>query len=279
MDKILVATDFSLQSMRLPDCIEDLGNGGIKKVVLVNVLDEEIEEGEEGEERREALSLLSDLRKRLEDKGFEVSVSLTWGKPAVEIHLTAEREKVDFIVLASHGRSYIRRAIWGSTGLEVIRLSNCPVLLERGKTKPSTDDLPARFRKIMVPTDFSLESLSALDVIRNMSKHIGEVVFVHVVEGSRNKKETQDEVAKAQLKLDELVDELTDFGVKASSWIGYGSPAKELIEIAQDIDTSIVILPRISGSIVKNLLMGSTVQAVAIGVDTPVMFVPTEDSR
>ncbi len=270
MEKILVATDFSLQSMRLPDCVEDLGNSGAKSVVLMHVLGEESEEAEDSEVRRTALARLETLRDDFEGKGFEVSIVLTWGKAAVEIQMMAARENVDMIVMAPHNKGYLRRAIWGSTSLELVKLATCPVLLEKG------ENMTGHFRKIMVPTDFSLASLAALDFIRSIREYIGEVVFVNVVENGKNYEE---EASQAQLSLTELVEELNDFGINASSFVGKGSPAKEIAEIAEELSASMVILPKVGGGFVKNLLLGSTAQAVASTLEIPVMLVPAETDR
>ena len=276
MEKILVATDFSLQSMRLPDCVEDLGNCGAKSVVLMHVLGEEGEDAEDSEVRRSALARLEVLRDRLVAKDFEVTISLTWGKAAVEIQRAAARENADMIVMAPHNKGYLRRALWGSTSLELVKMASCPILLEKGDGQLGEEGRPAHFKKIMVPTDFSLASLAALDFIRSIREYIGEVIFVNVVESGKN---LEERIEQAELSLAELVEELNDFGIQASSFIGKGSPGKEIVDIAEELTASMVILPKVGGGFVKNLLLGSTAQAVASALDIPVMLVPAETDR
>jgi len=60
----------------------------------------------------------------------EVKEQITWGDlPADEILATAAREKVDMLVLGTHGHGAIRRALLGSVASTVARAAPCPVLL------------------------------------------------------------------------------------------------------------------------------------------------------
>ena len=63
------------------------------------------------------------------DVAFRVVAST--GRPAPEIVLTAEREQVDLIVIATHGRGGIAQALLGSTTERVLRRAPCPVLVIR----------------------------------------------------------------------------------------------------------------------------------------------------
>lgn len=273
MEKILVATDFSVARESLFSYIEDLGKAGIKEVVLANVVDDN---EQTGQIKEEAMSQLSLLGETLEEKGFKTSVCLRWGKPAQEISEVAIMENVDFILVSSKGKQYLKRTLWGSTSIELVEIASCPVLIERGEIEASSDEQSVHFRKILVPTDFSLASLEALDVIKILREYIGEVVFVHVVEDKR-----VDEKGLKHIKynLDELVEEMQGFGINASSFIKQGTPSKEIIKLSKKVLASMIILPKVGGSVVKNILLGSTAQAVAIGVDIPVMMVPADLGR
>lgn len=57
---------------------------------------------------------------------------LAWhGDPAPTIVAGAEREGVDLIVIATHGRSGISRLLLGSVAESVVRRARCPVLTLR----------------------------------------------------------------------------------------------------------------------------------------------------
>lgn len=50
------------------------------------------------------------------------------GDPATEIVQLADAEKVDMIVLGTHGRSGLSRLLMGSVAELIVRRANCPVL-------------------------------------------------------------------------------------------------------------------------------------------------------
>ena len=277
MQKILVATDFSEESLALINYIEDFSFCGVKSIVVVHVLEEEQSEKEKENERL-ALDRLEDIRVYLEGKGFQASISLLWGDPATEIKTSAGINNVDLIVIASQGRKYIRRALLGSTTLELLQISSVAVIIEKGNLIKEKDSISAHFRKVMIPTDFSLSSLAALDFVKGMRTYINEVIFVHIVEGRMSEEKYIIEKASAALKLAELTDELEDFGIKASYHIGHGAMAsKEVIEFSEEINASMIVLPKIKGGLVANILKGDTAQAIALGADIPVMMVPSDD--
>jgi nucleotide-binding universal stress UspA family protein len=72
---------------------------------------------------------LDDVEKQLRDKGFNVRIDSRLGKPAEEIADYASKNKVDLIVMASHGRSGVNRWAYGSVADKVLRSTCVPVLL------------------------------------------------------------------------------------------------------------------------------------------------------
>jgi nucleotide-binding universal stress UspA family protein len=50
------------------------------------------------------------------------------GSPATAIIEMAEREDVELIVMATHGRTGLLRVLMGSVAEEVVRKAKCPVL-------------------------------------------------------------------------------------------------------------------------------------------------------
>ena len=63
--------------------------------------------------------------------GVAFRVIVTTGTPAPEIVAAAEREGVDLVVIATHGRGGIAQALLGSTTDRVLRRAPCPVLVIR----------------------------------------------------------------------------------------------------------------------------------------------------
>ncbi len=60
---------------------------------------------------------------------------VTMGRPFSEIVAYARNEKVDLIVMGTHGRGAIAHVLLGSTTEKVVRKSGCAVLTVRGEHK------------------------------------------------------------------------------------------------------------------------------------------------
>jgi nucleotide-binding universal stress UspA family protein len=83
------------------------------------------------EERREAAKYLEHMADRLRSRGLAVQCEQPQGTAAEMILEHAHRMNTDLIALTTHGRSGLRRVVFGSVADEVLRKAPCPVLLVR----------------------------------------------------------------------------------------------------------------------------------------------------
>jgi universal stress protein A len=77
-------------------------------------------------------------KKELEKFGVEelsgikdMERSVLMGVPHEEIMNFAKKNKIDLIIMGTHGRSGIDRILFGSTAAQVVRYAPCPVLTVR----------------------------------------------------------------------------------------------------------------------------------------------------
>jgi nucleotide-binding universal stress UspA family protein len=77
----------------------------------------------------ESAAYLDEMRTRLSARGLTVTTELGRGDPARE--LIALMRPDDVIVMATHGRGGVGRALIGSVADEVVRRSSVPILLVR----------------------------------------------------------------------------------------------------------------------------------------------------
>lgn len=66
-------------------------------------------------------------------QNFETIGAVKRGEPGKAIAAYAETHECDLIVMGSHGRSGLGRMLLGSVTDKVVRLSKCPVMVERSK--------------------------------------------------------------------------------------------------------------------------------------------------
>ncbi|MEM7738331.1 MAG: universal stress protein [Deinococcota bacterium] len=81
--------------------------------------------------RAELKDDLQDELDKLEAAGFNVSLSVRFGEPATEISQLVKAENFDLVVMATHGRSGLRRVLMGSVAETVLRSAGVPVLTMR----------------------------------------------------------------------------------------------------------------------------------------------------
>ena len=71
---------------------------------------------------------LAKLGAEVRQKGIAVRELVVQGKPSAEIVRVAREETADMIVLGTHGKGMLDKALFGSTAERVIRRAPCPVL-------------------------------------------------------------------------------------------------------------------------------------------------------
>lgn len=144
---ILYPTDFSDVSNKVIDYIAALKGSGIKKIIVLHVIDKRqfdcVEFGVANvgelpaqfeEEYKKALTdkanqQLAIAAKKITDLGIEAKIKIVTGIPFSEILKTEEEEAVSAIIIGSHGKSNISEMMLGSVSEKVIRKSKKPVIV------------------------------------------------------------------------------------------------------------------------------------------------------
>lgn len=110
-------------------------------------------------------------------KNLSFDALIKEGSAAKKIIETAEEERADLIILGRKGLSAIEKLFIGSVANQVLRNSPIPLLLTKKKRgKP-------RFKKILVPTDFSEQEEIERDFAWKLAKGFdSELTLLHVLE-------------------------------------------------------------------------------------------------
>jgi nucleotide-binding universal stress UspA family protein len=86
---------------------------------------------------RKAQEYLRRVVKRLNSKGMtKVEANVWYGRPTAAIVEAAHTQKVDLIVMSTHGRSGLGRLVLGSVTESVLRGSTVPILIVRPDGTP-----------------------------------------------------------------------------------------------------------------------------------------------
>lgn len=179
--------------------------------------------------------------------------------PAEEILGYAEKENISLIVMATHGRTGIRRWTLGDTANKVARASKCPVLLIRANT-----DVPesVHLDRILVPLDGSKLSEAVVPYIENLaSKLKTKISLINVVEppyhyypgyGGMGYESivrapyTEEEIKPlkevAEKYVKSVSEKLMAEGIKTSYEVKVGSAGEEIIKVEEEIHPDMVAM-------------------------------------
>lgn len=137
--KILVPTDFSSSSRAALDHAAVIANRFQSEIALIHVIesatysvtDTLIVVNHEAALKATAEALIDNLYKECVERGLPATKAVVSGTPYREIIKKAEADRVDLIVIGTHGRTGFERLLLGSVAEKVVRLSRVPVLTVR----------------------------------------------------------------------------------------------------------------------------------------------------
>jgi universal stress protein A len=118
--RVLFATDFSPASEVAGQAALDLARERRARLHIVHVVPP-VTDPSLGAQRLGELTASP-------PEGVASETALLWGSPAGEITAYARTKHVDLIVMGTHGRTGLSRAILGSVAERVVRTASCPVL-------------------------------------------------------------------------------------------------------------------------------------------------------
>jgi nucleotide-binding universal stress UspA family protein len=118
---------------------------------------------------------MTERAERAKEAGVPVEVIARKGNPDDVVPEIAGEVGADLVVLATHGRTGIKRFLLGSVAEHVVRRSPVSVLVTRG-----TDVENAEFRRILIGTDFSPAADKALRQAIALSAPGAEIEIAHV---------------------------------------------------------------------------------------------------
>ncbi len=274
--KVLLATDLTPQSDNLTECLFSLCPDTETEVVLAHVFDDDDDADPDGSNYKKVNSRLEGYKNELEQAGYEeVKVITPVGdEPFEAICDAGEEHEADLLMVASHGKGFLKSTLMGSTTFDLARATTLPLFI----SKDDGADASKLLETILIPTDFSKKSLAALNVVRGLREFVGNVIFVHVIERFRSKEDYREKYGNARMFLQELVDELKIFGIDADFRIGRGAASKEIVHLARQEHANLIIISKTGAGLVKGLVMGSTAQNVVLNSTCGILLLPAEDS-
>ena len=274
--RVMLALDLSELTSRMLDVFYSICLSPETEVHLLHVVKRPEDYDKSSSYYKKTYSRLSGLAQDIKNAGYD-KVEILWeSNPDVlnGIQKAVDQYDINLLIMASHGKGLWASTFRGSSTFNAVRAIDIPTLVVKGDYK-CNDYL----QRILLPTDFSRKSLIALNFIRNLRENVGEVIFVHVIEGVRGDDELLENKEMAEDMLVELCNEMQNFGIKSRYVIADGGAAsKEICKLAEEENCSIVITGKTGAGPIKGLLMGSTAQNILLNSGRTLWVMPDEES-
>jgi nucleotide-binding universal stress UspA family protein len=150
-----------------------------------------------------------------------------------------ENWSVDLLVLGTHERAGIAKAIQGSVAEEIFRRATCPVLtVGPGVAPRAAHATAAELNCILYATDFSPESLAAARYAISLAKdHHAELILLHTTEDGS---ELQEDLALETLK--NVVPLGAGLLSKPTYLTEHGAPADAILEAAKRSHSDLIVI-------------------------------------
>lgn len=276
-NKVLLATDYSETAQKLINCLDELKILGIDEVILTHVLDIQpakilnLDKIKESNQARLKL-----VKKQIEAKNFNVKIKIPIGSPASEIDRVAHEENADLILVASHGKGFIKKVLLGSTTYNLIRQSKKSILIEKYENVENEAKVACsrKFNRILIPLDFSDKSMSAVQMVKELKNKAEEIILLNVIESSRSSNKLEKARSIANDELNKIANELKAANItnKVSVKIKEGAASENIINLAAAENIGLIIMAKRGSGNIKELILGSTSDRVAKESSAPVLL-------
>ena len=241
---------------------------------------------------------LEKLAKQFELPGSAPERHVRIGRAYGEICEVASEIGAELIVIATHGRTGLRRFMLGSTAERVVQHAPCPVLvvrekerefLETGKGKAAAETA-LHITKILVPLDFSDSSRVGLLYAISFARRFGaSLTLLHAIQvqpfipadghAARERTPAPGVIERAtRLRARKFLKQVDFAGVAYQMEMQSGVPAQEICRFAGNAKVELIITSTHGQTGLAHALIGSTAEQVVRYAHCPVLVVPTTEA-
>jgi nucleotide-binding universal stress UspA family protein len=187
--RILIATDFSQASRRALSFGLAIARRYNSTLTVLHAVPPEPREPLPMEHLPLQLNRgLAEAEQRMKQLGEEVRfrdctqrLVVDQGQVCDVIASAIERDNIDVLVLGTHGRGGLMKAVLGSVAEQVLRLAECPVLTVGPHVAPCASE-QVEFQRILFATDFGAPANKALPYAITLAEdHQAKLVMLHMV--------------------------------------------------------------------------------------------------
>lgn len=276
----LIALDLSPAEEPILECLSDLKNWGINKVILTHVIQVGYNQfagfGREDDYR----NWLEECATPLRAAGMEVAVVVrSSGVVADEVWDVAAEVDADLVVIGSRGQSRVRSLFLGSISRELIRKATRPILLIW--VEPSADKTREHCEAtckhvldhLLLATDLSKHAAGAENVVVQLAASAGQTDLLTVLTANAvDHMPAWPVMVKAALE--EIRSRLPPHVRQVNVLIEEGVPCDTITRIAADRDCTLIVVGKQGQGWLESKVIGSTAARLCETARRPVLIVP-----
>ena len=194
----------------------------------------------------EATNQRETLRKSF--AGLDPQIIIEEGDLYAKVLELVEKNKIDLVVLGTHGRSGVPKFFLGSVAEEIFRQAPCPVFTVGPFTPGRALQAPlgnGTIKEIVYATDFSPESVSAAAHAISLAQEFqAHLTLMHVIanEAPGDLLLPGELVEASEQHLRNLVPAEAELWCEPRFVVAQGEPAEKILEVARHRDADLIVL-------------------------------------
>jgi nucleotide-binding universal stress UspA family protein len=187
--------------------------------------------------------------------GLQHQVVVRKGTVWEELEKVVKEERIDLMVVGTHGRRALGKLFLGSVAEQIFRRVSCPVLtVGPGSCQDAPIDNTKTLGPILFATDFGAASLEALPHAVSYANHFGaRLLLLHVVSGIPNPERPYRATVADLMKMRENARVATlhrlkelarrvDLAVQPEYLVEFGMPGETILQAAGTHKAAVIIM-------------------------------------
>ena len=178
--KIIVPIDFSENSIKALDLAVSLSKKEKTQITLVYIIELIYDFASQASVvldsmHKESEKQMKELKSKYVDSGIKFDHEIQEGTASISIARIAEERESDLIVMGTRGASGIKKALFGSTTVNLLKEANCPVLVV-----PESSQIN-QIQRITLALEFANHEPIAIDKVVSLCHSLNlSLEFFHV---------------------------------------------------------------------------------------------------
>ena len=308
MKNAILGTDLSAASDRVVENSAELKLFGIKRIILVYVLNLRSTMDFAGYNLDSAQEKVDQQKEKLLSIGFEVDTKIVMGIPAIELMRQARIHDAELVIIGSRGNTWSKYTL-GETASEVLHNMDCPVLLmafskvqdeiqleemvqedlhhfekfirQFRKREPKIELLhKSLYQHVLLTTDFSDFSENAFQWLTKQPASVSKLTLLHIQDAVRIARHLEDKLDEFNridtMRLERMKDEFIRVHpeTKIDIVLEYGNPKQLIPQFIKDNMITLAVMGSQGRGYISEFFLGSVSLRVARQADSNVLIIP-----